>query len=77
MDGWTKNSLKCTTSHSGKDTGKMELFGKGTVNRKGMGGKYQSIRWKDTFRFSILWDLKILLHIVLFLPQLKLNVNNY
>ena len=60
MDGWTKNSLKCTTSHSGKDTGKMELFGKGTVNRKGMGGKYQSIRWKDTFRFSIFWNLKIL-----------------
>ena len=42
MDGWTKNSLTCTTSHSGKDTGKMELFGKGTVNRKGMGANIRA-----------------------------------
>jgi len=28
--------------------------------RGSMGGKYQSIRWKDTFGFSILWNLKIL-----------------
>ena len=32
---------------------------KRTVNRKGMGGKYQSIRWKDTFGFSILWNAVI------------------
>ena len=30
-----------------------------------MGGKYQSIRWKDTFGFSILWNLKILWYIFL------------
>ena len=58
MDGWTKNSLKCTTSHSGKDTGEMVIFGKRTVYIKGYGGKYSGIRWKDTFRFSILWNLK-------------------
>ena len=37
MDGWTKNSLKCTTSHSGGDIGEIVIFGKRTVNRKGMG----------------------------------------
>ena len=51
MDGWTKNSLKCTTSHSGEDTGEMVIFGERTVYIKGMGGKYTGIRWKDTFRF--------------------------
>ena len=53
MDGWTKNLLKCTKSHSSGDIGEMELFGHKTVYGKGMGGKYQSIRWKDTFGFSI------------------------
>ena len=37
MDGWTKNSLKCTTSHSGGDTGEIVIFGQTTVNRKDMG----------------------------------------
>jgi hypothetical protein len=31
-----------------------------TANIKSIGVKYQSIRWKDTFGFSILWNLKIL-----------------
>jgi hypothetical protein len=34
------------------------LVVKRTVNRKGMGGGYESIRWKNTFGFSILWNLK-------------------
>jgi hypothetical protein len=34
--------------------------GQTTVYIKGMGGKYKGIRWKDTFRFSIFWNLKIL-----------------
>ena len=42
MDGWTKNLLKCTKSHSSGDIGEMELFGHKTVYGKGMGGKYQS-----------------------------------
>ena len=39
MDGWTKNSLKCTTSHSSGDIGEMVLFGHRTVYGKGMGGQ--------------------------------------
>ena len=42
MDGWTKNSLKCTTSHSGKDTGEMVIFGKRTVYIKGMGANIRA-----------------------------------
>jgi len=26
VDGWTKNSLKCTTSHSSGDTGEIVIF---------------------------------------------------
>jgi hypothetical protein len=35
------------------------------INGNGMGGKYTGIRWKDTFRFSILWNLKILSNLFL------------
>ena len=43
----------------GEDLGSMlECGGKGTVYRNDMGGKYTGIRWKDTFRFSIFWNLK-------------------
>ncbi len=60
MEGWTKNLLKCTTSHSSGDIGEIVIFSQTTVNRKCMGGKYQSIRWKDTFGFSIFWNIKSL-----------------
>ena len=60
----SKNSSKLISRYSVKDTGEMVIFGKRTVNRKDMGGKYQSIRWKDTFGFSIFWNLKILSELI-------------
>ena len=42
MDGWSKNRLKCTTSHSGGDTGEMVIFDETTVNRKGMGANIRA-----------------------------------
>ena len=53
LDSWSKNSLKWITRHSGGDTGEMVFFSQTTVNRKGMGGKYQSILGKYTFGFLI------------------------
>ncbi len=37
MDGWTKNLLKCTTSHSSGDIGEIVIFSQRTVYGQGMG----------------------------------------
>ena len=39
MDGWTKNSLKCTTSHSSGDIGEMVIFSQKDSIWKGYGGQ--------------------------------------
>ena len=49
MDGWTKNLLKCTTSHSSGDIGEIVIFSQRTVYGKGMGVNIWGIDTKDTF----------------------------